>query len=162
MLISVLTLNCFACAFSQNSETQFTVINLNQICGSNSTTQIQVLHENVPVFSESFQTHQITIQTPLQANLLIIATLDGLEYKFRMKTLQNGLNSILIIVALVIVVLIIFVIIIVLKMIQKYKRKMNVKKHVTPANSTNVTMIADESSLCTGKRVDGIMEQQYY
>ncbi|CAL5983206.1 Hypothetical_protein [Hexamita inflata] len=162
MLFSVYVLNCFACAFSQNSETQFTVISLNQICGSNSTTQIQVLHENVPVFSESFQTERITIQTPLQTNLLIIATLDGQEYQFRMKTLQNGLNGILIIVALIIVVIIIFVITVILKMIQKYKRKMNVKKHVTPANSTNVTMIADESSICTGKRLDGIMDQQYY
>ncbi|CAL6032224.1 Hypothetical_protein [Hexamita inflata] len=161
MLYLLLALqNCFSCAFSQNSETQFTVINLNQICVSNSSAQIQVLHENVPVFTESFQTQNITIQTPLQENLLIIASLDGKDYEFKMKTLKNGLNTVLISVSISITITIIISICVVLKMIQKHKRK-QVKKQATPANSTNVTMIADESSVCTCKRIDSVIDQYY-
>ncbi|CAL6002066.1 Hypothetical_protein [Hexamita inflata] len=152
--------NCFSCAFSQNSKTKNTVINLNQICESNSSAQIQVLHENVPVFTESFQQQKITIQTPLQENLLIIASLDGKDYEFHMKTLKNGLNTVLISVSITITVLIVISVLVVLKMIQKYKRK-QAKKQATPANSTNVTMIADESSVCTCKRIDSVIDQYY-
>ncbi|CAL6032260.1 Hypothetical_protein [Hexamita inflata] len=157
MLLIILSLqNCFTCEFSQDQESLNTVINLNQICGSNSTTQIQVLHDNVPVFNESFQQQNITIKTPLQDNLVIIASLDGIQYEFYLK---NKLNIVLLIVSISVVVIMIIAVI-VIKMIQKYKRKQNTKKQATPANSILI-ITADESSVCTGKRIDSVMDQYY-
>ncbi|CAL6103938.1 Hypothetical_protein [Hexamita inflata] len=158
MLLIILSLqNCFTCEFSQDQESLNTVINLNQICGSNSTTQIQVLHDNVPVFNESFQQQNITIKTPLQDNLVIIASLDGIQYEFYLK---NKLNIVLLIVSISVVFIMIIAAVIVIKMIQKYKRKQNSKKQATPANSILI-ITADESSVCTGKRIDSVMDQQY-